>query len=200
MAASPHPKDALVLHALRPDAPLPAEVRAHLETCSSCAAASARLLAASMELLSEEAPAPAPDRVLAAVRAEMTGPRRLERFVLKAAALLDIEESAARTLLSGVDNPEGWLATEGVSVRAVPTGPRLAQALATLCRIQPGAGLGMHGHAAPEETLVLEGGFGDSLGHEVWPGESLTMPAGSQHALTALPGLPCLCLVVAQLV
>jgi len=84
-------------------------------------------------------------------------------------------------------------------VLPAPTGPRAADALATLCRIQPGSGLEDHLHEAPEDTLVLEGGFRDSAGHELWPGEALTMPAGSHHALTALPGVPCLCLVLARL-
>jgi putative transcriptional regulator len=136
--------------------------------------------------------------VLAAVREAMTGPRRLERFVGRVATFLDIDEGAARALLAGVDTAEDWLTAEGISVRPAPTGPRAKEALATLCRIQPGAGLDDHEHEAPEDSLVLEGGFRDSEGHELWPGDALTMPAGSHHALTALPGVPCLCLVLAR--
>lgn len=199
MASSQHPKEALVLHALAPDSPLAPEVQAHLETCRACAAAAKDLRGAASLLLHAEAPVAAPDSVLRALRTAMTGPRRLERFVGQVAAFLDVAEAAARTVLAGADTSEDWLTAEGVSVHSVPTGPRAADALATLCRIQPGSGLDTHLHEAPEDTLVLEGGFRDTAGHELWPGDALTMPTGSQHALTALPGVPCLCLVLARI-
>jgi anti-sigma factor ChrR (cupin superfamily) len=199
MASSRHPKEALVLHALEPGSPLAPEVRAHLEGCPSCASTVEELLAAASLLLSAEAKAEAPAGVLAKLREAMTGPRRLERFVSKVAAFLDVDEAAARALLARADTAEDWLTAEGISVLSAPTGPREAAALATLCRIRPGAGLDEHLHEAPEDTLVLEGGFRDTAGHELWPGDALTMPAGSRHALTALPGVPCLCLVLARL-
>jgi predicted ChrR family anti-sigma factor len=199
MVSSRHPKQALVLHALAPGAPLAPEVSAHLETCTSCAAVAKELLGAASLLLSAQPPSAVPDRVLAALRAEMTGPRRLERFVGQVARFLDIDEAAARTFLQSADASEDWLTAEGVAVLSAPTGPRASDALATLCRIQPGSGLDEHVHEAPEETLVLQGGFADTVGHELWPGDALTMPAGSSHALTALPGVPCLCLVLARL-
>ena len=198
MASSRHPKEALVLHALEPDSPLAPEVRTHLEGCSSCAAAAEELQKAAALLVSAEAPVAPSDRVLAALREAMTGPKRLERFVSQVAAFLDIEEAAARALLQRADTAEDWLTADGISVLPAPTGPRAQDALATLCRIQPGSGLDDHLHEAPEDTLVLEGGFRDTAGHELWPGDALTMPAGSHHALTALPGLPCLCLVLAR--
>jgi putative transcriptional regulator len=198
MAPPPHPKEALVLHALDATSPLPEEVRTHLVSCETCAAWAKELDGAAAQLVRTAAPSPAPDKVLAAVREAMTGPRRLERFVGRVATFLDIDEGAARALLAGVDTAEDWLTAEGISVRPAPTGPRAKEALATLCRIQPGAGLDDHEHEAPEDSLVLEGGFRDSEGHELWPGDALTMPAGSHHALTALPGVPCLCLVLAR--
>jgi putative transcriptional regulator len=199
MVSPHHPQEALVLHALAPESPLLPEVSAHLETCASCAAAAKELLGAAALLLSGEAPQTAPDRVLAALRAEMTGPRRLERFVGQVAGFLDIDEVVARTFLEGADASQDWLSAEGVSVLSAPAGPRTADALATLCRIQPGSGLEEHLHEAPEDTLVLQGGFSDNVGHELWPGDGLTMPAGSRHALTALPGVPCMCLVLARI-
>jgi len=199
MSPPHHPKEALVFHALTPEAPLDPEVRAHLDGCPSCARAAEQLRGAATWLLQGEPPVAAPERVLAALRAEMTGPHRLQRFAEQVAALLDIGAEAARALLARVDTAQDWLTAPGVSVLAVPSGPRVADAVATLCRFEPGAGVDDHPHEAREDTLVLEGGFRDSLGHEVWPGESLTMPAGSHHALTALPGVPCLCLVVAHL-
>jgi anti-sigma factor ChrR (cupin superfamily) len=199
MAPPHHPKEALVLHALSPESPLSEEVRVHLLSCRSCAEAAKDFASAASLLLRTEAPAAAPDRVLLALREVMRGPRRLERFGGQVAAFLDIDAAAARTLLASADTSEDWLTAEGISVLPAPTGPRAADALATLCRIQPGSGLEDHLHEAPEDTLVLEGGFRDSAGHELWPGEALTMPAGSHHALTALPGVPCLCLVLARL-
>jgi putative transcriptional regulator len=199
MAAPTHPREALVLYALAPDCPLPPDVSAHLETCPSCAASARELLSAAALLLSSQAPQAAPDRVLAALRAEMTGPRRLERFVGRVARVLDIDEAVARAFLENADASGDWLTAEGVSVLSAPTGPRAADALATLCRIQPGSGLDEHLHEAPEDTLVLEGGFSDTVGHELWPGDALTMPAGSSHALVALPGVPCMCLVLVRI-
>jgi putative transcriptional regulator len=200
MASSRHPKEALVLHALEPDASLAPEVRTHLEGCPSCAAAAEEMRAMASRLLSAAPPATAPDSVLAALRAAMTGPKRLERFVSQVARFLDVDEAAARALLARADSTqEDWLTADGISVLPAPTGPAAADALATLCRIQPGKGLDDHLHEAPEDTLVLEGGFRDTAGHELWPGDALTMPAGSRHALTALPGVPCLCLVLARL-
>jgi len=196
--ASPHPKEALVLHALAPQTPLGPEVSAHLATCPSCEAALKDFLGAAALLMRAEPPTQAPDKVLAALREAMHGPRRLERFLSQVAAFLDVDEVAARALLASADTSEDWLFAEGVSVLPAPTGPRAADALATLCRIQPGSGLDEHLHEAPEDTLVLEGGFRDSEGHELWPGDTLTMPAGSHHALKALPGVPCLCLVLAR--
>jgi putative transcriptional regulator len=199
MASPHHPKEALVLHALAPQTPLPEGVRAHLETCPSCASMLKELLAAAALLASAEAPVPAPDSVLQLLRQAMRGPHRLERFLGMVAGFLDVDEASARALLARADTSEDWLTAGGVSVLSAPTGPAAADALATLCRIQPGAGLEEHEHEAPEDTLVLEGGFRDSQGHELWPGDALTMPKGSRHALTALPGVPCLCLVLARL-
>ncbi len=197
--ASPHPpKEALVLHALTPESPPSEEVRAHLETCPSCVAAAKEFSGAAALLLRAEAPGDAPQKVLVALRAAMTGPRRLDRFVDQVASFLDIDAARALALLARADTLEDWLTAEGISVLSAPTGPRAADALATLCRIQPGAGLDDHVHEAPEDTLVLEGGFRDTAGHELWPGDALSMPAGSHHALRALPGVPCLCLVLAR--
>jgi anti-sigma factor ChrR (cupin superfamily) len=198
MPVPPHPREALLRHALTPEAPLPPEVRAHLAGCAACAAEARALLHTAAVLLRGELPAQAPEAVLAALRQAMTGPGRFERFVGAVAAFLDIDPATARALLARVDEPEGWLTAEGIAVQPATTGPRAADALATLCRIQPGAGLDDHLHEAPEDTLVLEGGFRDTAGHEIWPGETLTMPAGSHHALTALPGVACLCLVLAR--
>jgi anti-sigma factor ChrR (cupin superfamily) len=198
MASSRHPKEALVRHALEPDSPLAPEVRAHLEGCQSCAAAAADLAHAASLLLSAQPPSAPPEKVLAALRSAMTGPGRLERFVSQVASFLGIDEAAARALLARADTSEDWLTADGISVLSAPTGVRAADALATLCRIQPGAGLDDHLHEAPEDTLVLEGGFRDTAGHELWPGDVLRMPAGSHHAVTALPGVPCLCLVLAR--
>lgn len=199
MSPKAHPRDTLVRHALDPASALPPEVRAHLDGCPDCAGELEAMRAATGRLLQIHPVAVAPDRVLRAVREAMTGPRRLDRFLSTVANLLDIDEAAARTLLGQADGEDGWLTAGGVAVRPAPTGPRASDALATLCRIQAGAGLDDHLHDGPEDMLVLEGGFRDTDGHELWPGEQLTMPPGSHHALVALPGVPCLCVVLARI-
>ena len=72
-------------------------------------------------------------------------------------------------------------------------GPRAQNALASLVRLPPGVTLSEHEHVGREQLLVLEGGFADSAGHVVWPGETLEMAVGTSHSMWGLPGPACVC-------
>lgn len=50
-----------------------------------------------------------------------------------------------------------------------------------LVRMQPGANLPAHPHAAEEQCLVLEGTIEDSEGNSVSAGDFVVMPKGSTH-------------------
>jgi hypothetical protein len=140
---------------------------------------------------------PAEERaaILQTLRESLTGPRRLDRFVAAVARFFDIAEGDARALLQRIDTAEEWMEGPdvGITVMPVMAGERVNTALASLVRLPPGVTLGSHVHIGREQLLVLEGGFADSAGHVVWPGETLEMPAGSEHAMWGLPGPPCVC-------
>ena len=150
----------------------------------------------------ESLPPEEPDRVRGAVaaivqtlRESPTGPRRLDRFVAAVAQFFDIAEGDARALLQRIDTAEEWMEGPdvGITVMPVMAGERVNSALASFVRLPPGVTLGTHVHIGREHLLVLEGGFADSAGHVVWPGETLEMPAGSEHAMWGLPGPACVC-------
>jgi quercetin dioxygenase-like cupin family protein len=136
-----------------------------------------------------------PDEVLRTVRGLLSRPRRLDGYTASLARFFDIDEAEARALLSRIDVPEEWMEGPdvGISVLPVAAGPRAQTALASLVRLPPGITLSQHEHVGREELFVLEGGFADSVGHVVWPGETLDMPTGSSHAMWGLPGPSCVC-------
>lgn len=136
-----------------------------------------------------------PPEVLRTVRGTLSGPRRLDRYTNSLARFFDLSEAQARDLLARIDVPAEWM--EGpdtdISVLPVEACPAAQTALASLVRLPPGVTLSEHEHVGKEQLLVLEGGFADSLGHVVWPGETLEMAAGTSHAMWGLPGPACVC-------
>ncbi|MGO8970865.1 MAG: cupin domain-containing protein [Myxococcaceae bacterium] len=125
----------------------------------------------------------------------VSGPQRLDRFCDALARFFDVGEAAARALLARVDVAEEWMEgpDAGISVLPVEAGPRAQAALASLVRLPAGVTLSEHPHVGREQLFVLEGGFADSVGHVVWPGETLEMAAGTVHSMWGLPGPACVC-------
>ena len=121
--------------------------------------------------------------------------RRLDHFCDALARFFDFDEARARQLLARIDMPEEWMdgPAPGITVLPVETGPGVAQALASLVRLPAGVTLSAHPHLGREQLFVLEGGFADSEGHVVWPGETLEMAAGTAHSMWGLPGPACVC-------
>jgi putative transcriptional regulator len=130
-----------------------------------------------------------------ATRVPLLGPRRLDGLSGALARFFDFGEEAARGLLARIDTQEEWMEgpDAGISVLPVEAGPAASTALASLVRLPPGVTLSEHGHVGREQLLVLEGGFADSAGHVVWPGETLQMAAGTSHSMWGLPGPACIC-------
>ena len=52
-------------------------------------------------------------------------------------------------------------------------GPAREGTLAGILRLSPGVRYPRHTHHGREWNLVLEGGFREDDGHEVWPGEEV---------------------------
>ena len=136
-----------------------------------------------------------PAAMLRTVRGLLASPRRLDGYAGSLARFYDFSEAEARGLLTRIDVAEEWMEGPdvGISVLPVAAGPRVQTALASLVRLPPGVTLSEHEHVGREELLVLEGGFADSLGHVVWPGETLEMAVGTSHSMWGLPGPACVC-------
>jgi hypothetical protein len=148
-----------------------------------------------VEAMSTAGAAQSPAEVLRTVRGMLSGPRRLDGYATSLARFFDIAEAAARQLLARIDVAEEWMEgpDAGISVLPVEAGPAAQSALASLVRLPPGVTLSEHEHVGKEQLFVLEGGFADSAGHVVWPGERLEMGAGTRHSMWGLPGPPCVC-------
>lgn len=141
------------------------------------------------------APPSVRERLLAsAKRAGPFGP-----FSDRVARLFDLPLSEAQALMDRIADAEAWNAflIDGLEMIPVLAGPACAGALATLVRIQPGVTFPDHAHRGDETMLVLDGGFVEpGGGEEVWRGDEIFRPDGSDHALVALPGVPCVAAVL----
>jgi putative transcriptional regulator len=121
-------------------------------------------------------------------------------FADQIARLFDLSLEAAAELMASLERPGSFMPflVEGLEVIAVPAGPKCAGAIATIVRIQPGVVFPEHTHRGEEITLLLDGGFREPAdgGAEVWRGDELYRADGTDHALVALPGVPCIAAVV----
>lgn len=176
-----------------------AEVEALLEASPSVAAR-LKELERSMSLVtaSQTPPASAWTKVAAALE----GGGRFEHLVPRLAEHFDVSEAAARALVNSFDDAARWGPgpAPGLELLPVEAGPKWAGYLTVVVRLQPGAQLPMHTHAAREQVLVLEGGYrDDQSGQEFWRGEVDVRAEGTSHSFTAVAGPPCICASVVQL-
>ncbi|WP_082207115.1 cupin domain-containing protein [Corallococcus macrosporus] len=180
------------------EAPAQASVEQHLAACARCRAMADRLVSTHAALASLVVPPPA---VLARLMDQMEGPGRLARFADQVAAFFDLPRERALALLESVSDPAAWMPgpVEGSELMPVEPGPAREGTMAAILRLQPGVRYPRHTHHGREWNLVLEGGFREDDGHEVWPGEALEKTDGSAHGFTALPeGPACLCASVLE--
>ncbi|MBL8952070.1 MAG: cupin domain-containing protein [Myxococcaceae bacterium] len=127
----------------------------------------------------------------------LEGPERFFHLAEPLAGLLGLREAEAAALLHRLADPDAWEDGPSPEVRLMPAlcGPSRAGALAVFLELQPSAAL-QHAHLGDEDTLVLQGGFREADGAELWRGDTCSKPEGSRHALTALDGVPCIMAVV----
>ncbi len=176
------------------------ELDEHLAGCAACRAERESLVKLIVDLpatiLTPEPPnALARARLLAGTRHG----RALPTFAGAIARLFDLPRDKAHALLTKLDDPAAWKPgmVPGNSVRLVRPGARAGeQAVALLLRTAPGTVLPHHTHAGIERTFVLQGGFRDSAGREVWAGEQADMPGGSSHELLVLAPVDCIAAVL----
>ena len=170
----------------------------HLDGCARCRAELARLTPAVDALGTLVAPEPPPAAALPRLMGHMEGPGRFARQAEQVAAFLDLTRERALCLLESISDPNPWMPgpVEGVELMPVETGPAREGMMAAVVRLLPGARYPRHTHQGREWNLVLEGGFREDNGHEVWPGDELEKPDGSLHDFTALQGPACICLTV----
>ncbi len=120
-------------------------------------------------------------------------------FADRVARLFDLPVAEAEALMRKAEDPASWMPflVQGTDVMPVPVGPKLAGAIATLGRVQPGARFPEHAHRGEETMLVLEGGFNEGgTSNEGWRGDEILRGEGTQHSLVGLPGPACVAAVV----
>jgi putative transcriptional regulator len=179
-----------------------AQVDAHVAACRDCAAARAELARLAGDLADalvapERAPASLRERLLFETRAG----RALPTFAAGVAKLLDLDEAKARAALEALARPESWGPglCPGNVMRPIRPGPALGPGvMAGFLKTAPGTTLPMHRHLGRETTFVLQGGYRDSTGLEVWAGEQTTLDGGSSHDLLVLPDVDCITLVISH--
>jgi putative transcriptional regulator len=79
----------------------------------------------------------------------------------------------------------------------VTPGEAYAGAVGAIGLLTPGTIFPHHAHVGDEVTLVLDGGFRDEDGREIWRGEELYKPAGSDHEFVVIGERPCIAAVLA---
>jgi putative transcriptional regulator len=142
-------------------------------------------------------PSPPPAALRARLAASFVRGGRYGAYADRIARLFDIELDTAAALLAKLDSPDKWKPwLDGVQMMPVKPGPKYAGAIAAFGRLRPGARFPHHEHVGDETTVVLDGGFRNEDGSEVWRGEELWRPAGTEHEFVVLEGVECIAAVI----
>lgn len=149
-----------------------------------------RRLAAGLQVNPEAPPLRTSAARLQAATAQL--PLRYAPFYDELCRWSELTESELRVELTRAADPKswGWSPLRGVRFFAFAPATRLAPEC-LLVRLEEGGALPEHSHPAGERALVLEGGYRDDSGREFHAGDEDEALAGSRHALTVLPGGPC---------
>ena len=172
-------------------------VAQHLATCETCQAL-LQSFDVAMKGLSLAIAAPPPMRKR--LEQALSGGARFAHFQAQLEQLFDLPANDVEQILKRVDDPAAWdegLAP-GVKVMTVQAGAAREGFMTALVYLDPGATFPEHGHGAQEEVLVLEGGYRDSSGVEIWRGELDVRHPGNVHSFTAFADAPCLCASVSK--
>jgi putative transcriptional regulator len=182
----------------------PAELEAaerHLAGCARCRTEAARLVPARQALTALVTPVEPPPAVLNQLMEQMEGPGRFARFADRVAAFFGLTRDKALEVLQSLSDPSAWMPgpVAGTELLPVETGGERQGMMAAFLRLHPGVRYPRHSHHGGREwNLVLEGGFREDDGHEVWPGEELEKSESSAHGFTALDGPACICASVLE--
>jgi hypothetical protein len=172
----------------------------HLLGCPDCRDEGDAMLRLSADLPAALLTPASPDAALRARLLDGTRHgRALPSFAGGVARLFDLTLTDARALLTRLEQPSEWRAgfVPGNWMRPVKPGAALGpSAIGMILRTTPGVTLPAHVHDGPERTFVLQGGYRDSAGTEVWAGELHDMPAGGEHSLHVLPPAECIAAVL----
>jgi putative transcriptional regulator len=174
-----------------------ARARAHLQSCEACQKGEqmfGRLWGAVAGYLSPVSPpSNAREKLLERVRQD----DRLSHFLPELSELFDLTQAQTEALIRDARDPNKWQEgpAPGVELLPVNTGPRARgiDRISVLVKLEPGATLPQHTHAGTERVLVIQGGYKDSGGREVWRGEVHRMEPASTHHFTAVGNEPCIC-------
>lgn len=200
--SEPHDAALVVMSSAGTEAERQAAVK-HVLTCPDCQAALAQLgravdalETATVGRDADALPAGSTARLLQRVGG------RLPFFADVVAELFDLPLPDATALLERAERGEGWEAgpAPGVELLVVNAGPKVPEAMTALVRLAPGAEFPEHPHFGDETVVVLEGGYRDTLGTEVWRGETHRMKPDTAHAFTAFDGVGCICASVHVLI
>jgi putative transcriptional regulator len=170
------------------------DVERHLEACAACRKQWDALRPATEALVQELPSEPPPPALGRRLMEFIRGEGRFADFAGEVARLFDVEVDTARELLRQVRDPNAWMdgPAPGVALLPVASGPRLEGAMAAFVRLSPGASFPTHTHGGQELNFVLQGGFREDTGREVWPGQQLEKRSGTTHAYVALEGPDCI--------
>ncbi|MEM7608712.1 MAG: hypothetical protein AAF411_25445 [Myxococcota bacterium] len=115
---------------------------------------------------------------------------RFDRFVTELAAMLDLSELKARTLLNHIDAPGSFAAElPGTEFFWLPGGPKTEGAVRGFVRVQVGAELPPHSHLGHETVMILQGIYVDAVtGERFAPGQSFEGQAEDVHQFRVAEG------------
>lgn len=175
---------------------------AHLAACERCRAELAQLRRTVGALAHLAPPVAPPPQLAERLFGMVEGPDRFARHAPRVAALFDVDEPQARTLLRSLaGSDEGaWHPGPVPAVQLIPVagGPAVAGKLVGFARMRAGTRFPTHRHQGHESVFVLQGGMREDSGEEFWPGELNAQPHGSSHGFDVLPGVDCLVAVLLE--
>ncbi len=117
---------------------------------------------------------------------------RFEWAVDRFAAMLKVGVDKARQLLMAMDEPTSWKPGPVPGCELYYLDAPVANAIAGFVRFNAGVTFPHHIHKGEESVLVLQGSLRDSDGTVLVTGTAERKGAGTEHAITALPGPPCI--------
>jgi hypothetical protein len=125
---------------------------------------------------------------------------RYGKFADRVARLFGLPIERVQKLLLKIEDPAVFapFMMPGLAMLPVRPGPDLEPAIAAFGLLTPGTTFPHHDHVGDEVTLVLDGGFRDVGGREIWRGDELFKPAGSNHDFLVIGDRPCVAAVLAR--